>query len=104
MLLMGVFSVDKLSQSHALVFSWITLSKNIRVSLKIQTSSVIRQMANLKTDVSRKQRKQNFPKKNISYPQIGGKKCSFLGKFGVLCFLVTFVLRFALLPYYLRYI
>ena len=32
----------------------------------------------------------------------GGKKCSFFGKFGVLCFLVTPVLRFALLPYYRR--
>ena len=27
------------------------------------------------------------------------KKCSFFGKFGVLCFLVTPNLRFALLPY-----
>ena len=30
----------------------------------------------------------------------GGKKCSFFGKFGVLCFLETVVLRFAVLPYY----
>ena len=30
----------------------------------------------------------------------GGKKCSFLEKFGMLCFLETPVLRFALLPYY----
>ena len=29
-----------------------------------------------------------------------GKKCSFFGKFGVLCLLETPVLRFALLPYY----
>ena len=28
----------------------------------------------------------------------GGRKCSFLGKFGVICFLETPVLRFALLP------
>ena len=33
----------------------------------------------------------------------GGKKCSFFGKFSVLYFLVTSVLRFALLPYYQRY-
>ena len=41
-----------------------------------------------------------FRKTNISYPLIltGGKKCSFFGKFGVLCFLETPVLRFALLP------
>ena len=32
----------------------------------------------------------------------GGKKCSFFQQFGVLCFLVTRVLRFALLPYYWR--
>ena len=32
----------------------------------------------------------------------GGKKYSFFGKFGVLCFLETPVLTFALLPYYRR--
>ena len=32
----------------------------------------------------------------------GGKKCSFFGKFGMLYFLETPVLRFALLPYYRR--
>ena len=31
-----------------------------------------------------------------------GEKCSFFGKFGVLWFLVTPILRFALLPYYRR--
>ena len=31
---------------------------------------------------------------------IRGKKCSFFGKFGILCFLVTPVLRFTLLLYY----
>ena len=31
-----------------------------------------------------------------------GKKCLFFGNFGVLCFLETPVLRFALLPYYQR--
>ena len=51
-----------------------------------------------------------FRKTNISYPLIltrtcahqGGKKCSFFGKFGVLCFPETPILRFALLPYYRR--
>ena len=45
---------------------------------------------------------------NISYPPdkrtylwvSEGKKCSFFGKFGVLCFLVTNVLIFAVSPYY----
>ena len=30
------------------------------------------------------------------------KKFSFFGKFGILCFLVTSILRFAFLPYYRR--
>ena len=34
----------------------------------------------------------------------GGKKCLFLENFGVLCFLETPVLRFALLSYYRRFI
>ena len=34
----------------------------------------------------------------------GGKKFSFFGKFGVLCFLVTPVLKFALLPYCRRFV
>ena len=54
--------------------------------------------------------RQIFRKTSISYPQIstctccvsGGKKWSFFGKIGMLCFLVTIVLRFALLLYYRR--
>ena len=48
--------------------------------------------------------RQSFRKMNISYPLIvhvcvsGGKKFSFFGKFGVLCFFETPVLRFALFP------
>ena len=34
--------------------------------------------------------------------ETAGKKCLFFGNFGVLCFLETPVLRFALLPYYRR--
>ena len=34
----------------------------------------------------------------------GGKKCLCFGNFGVLCFLETPVLRFALLSYYRRYV
>ena len=56
----------------------------------------------------KKTKHANFPKTNIFYPLIrtrtyayqGGKKCSFFGKLGVLCFLETPVLRFVLLPYY----
>ena len=54
--------------------------------------------------VTRKQRTPNFLKhEHFSLPDThtcvcvsGGKKCSFFGKFGVLCFLVTPVLRFAI--------
>ena len=64
-------------------------------------------MANLKTVVTRKQSMPNFPKNEHFLPPdmhtcvgvSGGKKCSFSGKFGMLCFLVTSVLRFALFPY-----
>ena len=39
--------------------------------------------------------------KEIQYVCVsGGKKCSFSGKFGVLCFLEIPLLKFALLPYY----
>ena len=66
---------------------------------------------NLKTGVSREQSLPNFPKnEHFLHPDThtfvcvsGGKKCSFFGKFGVLCFLETPVLRFALLPYYRRF-
>ena len=57
---------------------------------------------NLKIEVTRKQSTPNFPKKRtflISWHlHVGGKKCSFFGKFGGLCFLVTSILRFAYLP------
>ena len=57
-----------------------------------------------------KQSKPNFPKNEHFLPPdthtyvcvLGGKKCSFFRKFGVLCLLETPVLRFALLPYYRR--
>ena len=69
-------------------------------------------MTNLKTEVTRKQSMRNFaknehflpPDTNIYLCVSGGKKCLFFGKFGVLCFLVISVLRFALLPYYPRLI
>ena len=65
----------------------------------------------MKTRVSRKQSTSNFPKnEHFLLPDThtyvcvsGGKKCLFFGKFDVLCFLETPVLRFVLLPYYRRY-
>ena len=50
--------------------------------------------------IKQKDESQNECFKNVSVS--GGKKYSFFGKFGVLCFLETPVLRFALLPYYKR--
>ena len=63
-----------------------------------------------KTEVRRIQSTPNFPKNERFLPPDthtcvcvpGGKKRLFFGKFGVLCILVTSVLRFALLPYYRR--
>ena len=46
--------------------------------------------------------RQIFQKTNISYTLIHTRQCSFFGKFGVLCFLETLVLRFAILFYYRR--
>ena len=63
-----------------------------------------------KTEVTRKQSIPNFPKNKQFLPPetptyvciSGNKKCSFCRKFGELCFLVTSVLRIALLLYHRR--
>ena len=68
-------------------------------------------MANLKTGVSRKQSTPSFPKNKYFLPPdmhtyvclSRGKKYSFFGKFGGLCFFGTLGLRFAFLPYYRRF-
>ena len=70
--------------------------------MKMLSSSVIRQKGvNLKTGVSKKQSMLNFPKNEHFFSPdthvSEGKKYSFFGKFGVLCFLETPVLRFDLL-------
>ena len=61
-------------------------------------------------EVTRKQSTPNFPKNEHFLPPdthtyvrvLVDKKCSLFGKFGVLCFLVTSVLRFGLLPHFRR--
>ena len=75
--------------------------------------SVIRQKGESQNGGNKKKKQStpNFPKKQLfPTPDMHtfvcvsrGKKCSFFGKFGVLCFLVTSVLKFAFLPYYRRY-
>ena len=74
--------------------------------------SVIRQKGGFKTGVSRKQSTPNFPKNQDFLPPdmytyvcvSGGKKCSFFGNLGVLCFFETPVLRFAHLPIYRQFV
>ena len=76
----------------------------------IQKSSVIRQKGESQNGVSRKQSTSNFPKNEHFLPPdthtyvcvSGGKKCSFFGKFDMLCFLETPILISVLLPYYRR--
>ena len=71
---------------------------------------IARRIMWVKTEVTRMQSKPHFPKNERFLPPdthtyvyvSGGKKRSFFGKLGVLCILVTSVLRFALLPYYRR--
>ena len=78
-----------------------TLMKNILFS------SVIRQKGESKNGCFKKiKRAKFFEKRTFLTPWYahvcvsGGKKCSYFGKFGVLCFLETPVFRFALLLYY----
>ena len=84
-----------ISVQYTSVF-FLRLSYLAPVSLRYN-SSVMRQRANLKTGVSRKQSTQNFPKnEHFLLPNTDTyvcvsvfKKCLFFGKFGVLCFLET---------------
>ena len=86
-----------------------TLEKLFKNFWEIQKLiSVSKSLANLKTEVSRKQNMPNFPKnEHFLSPDthvcvLRGKKYSFFKKIGVLCFLEIPVLRFTILPYYQR--
>ena len=68
-------------------------------------SPVIRQKSESQNGCFKKTKHAKFFEKGTFltpwYPHVlEGKKCSFFGKFGVLCFLETPVLRFSVLPYY----
>ena len=63
------------------------------------SSSVIRQRGESQDGCFKKTKHAKFSEKRTF---LGGKKCLFFGKFGVLRFPETPVLRFALLPYYRR--
>ena len=68
-------------------------------------SSVIRQKDKSQNRCFKKTKLVKFSeKRTFLTPCVsGGKKCSFFGKFDVLCFLETPVLRFVLLSYYRRF-
>ena len=73
---------------HWLVVIWgnfVVFFGSLRCIPDVVNSSVIRQKGEGKTSV---------------LCITGGKKCSFFGRFGLLCFLETPVLRFAFLHYY----
>ena len=76
-------------------------------------SLVIRQKGKSQNGGNKTKHAKFSEKINVSYPLIHTRTCAyqgvrnvwlffFFGKFDVLCFLVTSVLRFALLPYYQR--
>ena len=70
--------------------------------------SVISQKSESQNGSFKKTKHAKFPEKRTflisryAHVRIKRTKCSFLGKFGVLCFLETPVLRLALLSYYRR--
>ena len=89
------------------VFNYLMLEILVFVLYK---SSVIRQKGESQSECFKKTKHANFVKnKHFLLPDThtyvcvsGCKKCSFFGKFVVLCFLKTPVLRLALLFYYRR--
>ena len=89
-------------------FTTLYLSKNICRVFEVKWlvtnyEFVDKQKSESQNGCLKKKARQIFRKTNISYPLIRTcQKFSFFGKFDVLSFLGTLVLRFALLPYYLR--
>ena len=81
-----------------------TLNLGLRMSSARRQKGISRNEVNKKKKKKKKQSAQKFLKNRIfltpEYAHVvrvsGGKKCSFFWKFGVLCFIVTYVLRFAL--------
>ena len=79
--------------------------------MRMEFSSIVRQKGESQNDVSRKKAPQIFRKTNISYPLIRTRtcpyqkvrKCSFFGKFDVLCVLETPIMRLAFLSYRWRF-
>ena len=87
------------------------ISDHYRISLVIKNNRTNRKAeGRISKRMSKKTKHAKFAeKKKISHSLIRTRTCAqqgvnihFFGKFGVLFFLVTRVLRFALLPYYRR--
>ena len=104
-------TLNAFARSWTRLWIWLVSCKTDIEKLLESVRDVAKTPTNIcKTSVLRKPRTPNFPKKEHFSPPdknthvcvSGGKKCSFFGKFGVLYFLETPVLRFALLLYYRR--
>ena len=92
------------------------INKKSLVNLRLLVISIVKNLFlgnKAKEQISKRVFQENkarqiFRETNISYTLIstvwvsGCKKCSFFGKFDVLCFLETPILRFALFTYYRR--
>ena len=62
---------------------------------------MLSELKEVKHQIVRNKAKGQVRFKKTNYVCVsGGKKCSFLGKFDVFCFLETPVLRFTFSPYY----
>ena len=91
------------------LFDWVNHSKQpLRGTLqKFYNNSTVRQIDEFQNGCYKKRKRAKFyEKQTFLMPwsahvrvRIRGKKCLFFWKFGVLCFLVTPLLRFALWPY-----
>ena len=67
-----------------------------------EVSMVIREKGESQNGCFKKTKHDKLSEKRTFH--VRGKKCSFFGKFGVLCSLKTPVFRFALLLYYRRFV
>ena len=105
------FSVSLWANSPVTTHVELAITKTIKAkrSMKLNRRCSGKR-TNSKTQVTRKKSTANFPKNEHFLPHdthtcvsvSGGKKRLFFGKLGVLCFFVTFILRFTLLPYHRR--
>ena len=93
--------------NHTFWESFVTLLSEILLIIRQKGKSQNGCFKKKKKNKARQifQKKHHFltPDMHIYVCVSWGKKCSFFGKFGKLCFLETPILRYALLPYYQQY-